>query len=94
METAMTDLRPGSQPENAPGRFFVDRTCVMCGICPAQVPDIFRESDDITHSYVTRQPQTPDEIAAAQEMAATCPSNSIKDDGHLYPAKKAQAQTA
>lgn len=90
----MTDPRPEAHPENAPGRFFIDMSCVDCGLCPALAPDIFREADDATHSFVHRQPASAEEAAVAEDAASQCPTSSIKTDGHLYAIEKAQTQTA
>lgn len=90
----MTDPRPDAHPANAPGRFYIDMSCVNCGLCPALAPDTFREADDATHSFVHRQPQAPEEEAVAEDAASQCPTNSIKADGHVYSKQNAQAQTA
>lgn len=83
-------------PESAPGRFYVDRSCIDCGLCPNLAPNNFAQSEDATHSYVHRQPQTDDELALAAEALQTCPTNSIKDDGlegHLVsPAREEHGQ--
>lgn len=67
--------------ENAPGRFYVDSSCVDCDLCRDTAPDFFRRQDDIGYSYVYRQPVTPEEIALAEEACAGCPTDSIGNDG-------------
>jgi ferredoxin len=68
-------------PDNVPGRYYVDRTCIDCGLCPNLAPHTFAESDDATHSYAYSQPQTEEEVADCEEAVATCPTNSVRDDG-------------
>jgi ferredoxin len=67
-------------PENVPGRFYVDDTCIDCDLCRSTVPGVFRRVDEYGYSAVYRQPVTPEEIAAATEAAADCPSESIGID--------------
>ncbi|KAA0212563.1 ferredoxin [bacterium] len=66
---------------NVPGRWYIDASCVNCGLCPAEVPDVFRETPDGISSYVWRQPQSPQGEAACEDMAGRCPTNSIGNDG-------------
>jgi ferredoxin len=68
-------------PENAPGRFYVDDSCVDCDTCRSLAPDFFRREDDRGYSVVYRQPVTPEEVAAAEEAMRDCPTDSIGDDG-------------
>jgi ferredoxin len=68
-------------PENAPGLYYVDSTCIDCDFCRSNVPDVFVRNDEIGMSVVQRQPLTRDEIALADEAVETCPSNSIGKDG-------------
>jgi ferredoxin len=72
-------------PENVPGRYYVDNTCIDCGLCPDTAPQIFRRFDDGGYTIVHRQPQTPEETALAKEALNGCPSESIGDDGALAP---------
>lgn len=67
--------------ENIAGRFYVDATCIDCDLCRETAPSIFQRDDDSGQSFVHRQPETPEEIALAQEALNGCPSSSIGDDG-------------
>jgi ferredoxin len=64
-------------PQNIPGRFFVDDSCIDCDLCRENGPSFFRRDDDIGLSYVFRQPETPEEIQQCLEALEGCPSNSI-----------------
>lgn len=68
-------------PENVAGRFYVDSTCIDCDICRTNAPKFFRRQDDGGYSYVYRQPQTPEEIAEAEEARIGCPTDTIGNDG-------------
>ena len=46
-------------PDNAPGDFYVDRTCIDCDACRRIAPVVFGEAED--HSYVARQPASDSE---------------------------------
>jgi glyoxylase-like metal-dependent hydrolase (beta-lactamase superfamily II)/ferredoxin len=62
-------------PENVPGDFFVDSTCIDCDACRIFAPSVF--SDERDQSYVFHQPQTEDELLAAQKALISCPTSSI-----------------
>jgi ferredoxin len=68
-------------PENVPGRYYVDNTCIDCGLCPDTAPHIFKRFDEGGYSVVHRQPETPQEIALADEARESCPTESIGNDG-------------
>jgi glyoxylase-like metal-dependent hydrolase (beta-lactamase superfamily II)/ferredoxin len=61
--------------ENAPGEFFVDATCIDCDTCRQIAPGTFRDHGG--RSSVYRQPQTKDEIRAANMALVACPTGSI-----------------
>ena len=68
-------------PENVIGRFYVDNSCIDCDMCRESAPKTFRRSEEGSHSYVHRQPQTAEEIAQAEEARENCPTDSIGNDG-------------
>jgi ferredoxin len=63
--------------QNAPGRFYVDLTCIDCDLCRSHAPVFFRRDDEICQSHVFRQPETPEEIALCREALESCPTESI-----------------
>ena len=67
--------------DNVPGPWYVDHSCIICGLCGEYAPDVFRVSADLDHNYVFHQPATADELAAAEEMRQTCPVDAIGNDG-------------
>ena len=69
------------KPENIPGRFYVDSSCIDCDLCRENAPDFFRRDAETGQSVVYRQPASPEEMTLAQEALERCPSNSIGDDG-------------
>ena len=64
-------------PENAPGRFFVDRTCIDCEFCRETAPANFARQDDAGYSYVIRQPRDAAEEAACTTALEACPVEAI-----------------
>ncbi len=82
----MPDLHPDAFPDNAPGKYYIDKTCIDCGLCPQLAPETFRQAEDATHSVAYSQPQTPHQCAAAEEAVAQCPSQSVRTDGDQVPA--------
>ena len=67
--------RRSPRPENAPGPFYVDHTCIDCDICRWMAPDTFHYSNE--QSAVSSQPQTPDQRHAALQALLACPTQSI-----------------
>jgi ferredoxin len=74
-------------PINAPGRFYVDNTCIDCDLCRNTAPEFFQRDDESGFSYVARQPVTPEEIALAEEALEGCPCESIGNDGDVEGAE-------
>jgi ferredoxin len=68
-------------PENVPGRYYVDSTCVDCGLCPDTLPSVFKRHDEGGYSIVHRQPGTDAELTLAEEARSACPTESIGNDG-------------
>jgi glyoxylase-like metal-dependent hydrolase (beta-lactamase superfamily II)/ferredoxin len=62
-------------PDNAPGDFYVDRTCIDCDACRRIAPAVFAEAAD--HSYVERQPDSESERRRALMALVACPTGSI-----------------
>ena len=62
-------------PENVPGDFFVDSTCIDCDACRQIAPTIF--SDDGDTSIVQRQPENDEETKRALMALVACPTASI-----------------
>jgi glyoxylase-like metal-dependent hydrolase (beta-lactamase superfamily II)/ferredoxin len=72
-------------PQNVPGDFFVDATCIDCDTCSQLAPAMFRDHGD--QCSVHHQPQTDEEIRLAMMALVACPTGSIgsaqKHDAHL-----------
>lgn len=68
-------------PQNILGRYYVDTTCIDCGLCRTIAPDFFQRDDETGFSIVYRQPVTEEEIVLAEEARASCPTESIGNDG-------------
>jgi ferredoxin len=67
--------------ENAPGPYYVDDSCIDCGLCPETAPEFFRRFDEGGYTVVYRQPQTAEEVALAEKARDVCPTESIGNDG-------------
>ena len=62
-------------PENAPGPFFVDTTCIDCDTCRQLAPDTFGETGEF--SFVKAQPRDAAQERAALHALVACPTGSI-----------------
>src|SRR3954453_16172783 len=63
-------------PENVPGDFFVDSTCIDCDACRQISPEVFTETAD-GFSSVHHQPQNAIETRHALQALLACPTGSI-----------------
>jgi ferredoxin len=70
-------------PQNIPGRYYVDSTCVDCDLCRNTAPNFFRRDEETGFSFVYCQPATLEEIALAEEAKQGCPTESIGHDGSI-----------
>jgi glyoxylase-like metal-dependent hydrolase (beta-lactamase superfamily II)/ferredoxin len=67
-------------PENVPGDFFVDSTCIDCDTCSQLAPGIFRDHGEQCSVY--HQPATAAETERAMMALVSCPTGSIGTREH------------
>jgi ferredoxin len=79
-EKAMADVA-NKYAENVPGKFYVDDQCIDCDLCRETAPANFKRNDDGGHSYVYKQPETPEEEGLCKEAMEGCPVEAIGNDG-------------
>ena len=72
-------------PENVPGEFFVDSTCIDCDTCRQLAPQVFAEAAE--YAYVHRQPRDGEDARAALGALVCCPTGSIGSRGGADPKK-------
>jgi glyoxylase-like metal-dependent hydrolase (beta-lactamase superfamily II)/ferredoxin len=70
--------RTEAHPDNLPGAFFVDRTCIDCGTCYQFAPGTFADGGD--HARVHAQPVDPSARLRAAMALVACPVGSIGTD--------------
>jgi glyoxylase-like metal-dependent hydrolase (beta-lactamase superfamily II)/ferredoxin len=70
--------RSKAQPDNVPGPFFVDRSCIDCGTCYEYLPSVFKGAGD--HSRVFHQPEGASQQLHALKALLACPTGSIGTD--------------
>src|SRR5262245_3143590 len=64
-----------SVPENVPGDFFVDLTCIDCDACRQIAPAVFAEAGET--SFVKAQPKSAGDRRQALRALLSCPTGSI-----------------
>ena len=62
-------------PENVPGDFFVDSTCIDCDACRQIAPTVFAEAAQT--SFVKVQPESRADRRQALQALLACPTGSI-----------------
>jgi glyoxylase-like metal-dependent hydrolase (beta-lactamase superfamily II)/ferredoxin len=62
-------------PEDVPGDFFVDTTCIDCDTCRQLAPDTFGEAPG--HAFVHSQPAAAESRRQALRALVCCPTGSI-----------------
>ncbi len=83
-------------PENVPGDFYVDSSCIDCDTCSQLAPAIFRDHGEQCSVY--RQPETDAETRLALMALVACPTGSIgaskKHNAHIgidaFPSRQGQ----
>ena len=68
-------------PGNVPGKYYVDTSCIDCDVCRETAPENFAADEDEGYSFVSKQPESPEEEAQCQEALESCPVEAIGDDG-------------
>ena len=66
-------------PENVPGDFFVDSTCIDCDACRQIAPAVFADAGE--YSFVRRQPESAESRRSALHALLSCPTGSIGTSG-------------
>lgn len=67
-------------PQNVPGAFFADETCIGCEACVGEAPKNFKMADD-SLAYVFKQPADPGEREACESALDACPVQAIGKEG-------------
>jgi ferredoxin len=75
-------------PQNVSGKFYVDSSCIYCGLCDQTAPTVFRECNEQGWAFVFKQPKTPEELRKCLEAVGGCPTQSIGSDGNAGPELK------
>jgi len=68
-------------PDNVPGRYYVDSSCIDCGQCHDTAPELFARNEDTGLAFVRRQPLTEAELTLTEETLEACATGSIGNDG-------------
>ena len=68
-------------PENVPGPFYVDTTCIDCDLCRETAPHNFHRNDRDRRSFVSHQPDAPEDEAACMSALEECPVEAIGRNG-------------
>ena len=66
---------------NAPGKWYVDSSCIDCDVCRETAPNNFAANEDEGFSYVLKQPENDEETEQCEEAMEGCPVEAIGDDG-------------
>ena len=69
------------QPENVPGKYYVDEECIDCDLCREEAPKNFTRQEDEGYSYVYKQPENEEEAEECVEAMTNCPVEAIGDNG-------------
>ena len=65
--------------ENVDGSYYVDDSCIACGVCVGEAPENFEMGSD--YAYVIKQPENDAEKQACESALAACPVEAIGNDG-------------
>lgn len=68
-------------PDNVPGKYYVDEQCIVCDACVNAAPKHFKINDEKGYSQVIKQPENEEEELACKEAKEGCPVEAIGDNG-------------
>ena len=68
-------------PGSTAGPWYVDETCIGCGVCVEVAARFFEIDRASGQSRVVRQPATAARAAPLCEARVQCPVDAIGDDG-------------
>lgn len=66
--------------DNVPGKWYVDKKCILCSVCSEAAPANFKEADSNDHDVVFKQPENETEENQCLEAMAACPVEAIGND--------------
>ena len=66
---------------NVAGKYYIDTSCCDCDLCRQMAPESMARDEETGNSYVFRQPETVEQIAAVEEAVQSCPTESIGNNG-------------
>jgi glyoxylase-like metal-dependent hydrolase (beta-lactamase superfamily II)/ferredoxin len=82
--------RPADRlPENEPGSFFVDTSCIDCDTCRQLAPSTFGRLERAGQSFVHYQPAGADQTRRALMALVSCPTASIGSEASGPQVKEA-----
>ena len=67
--------------ENSTGKWYVDENCIACDSCISIAPDHFVMTEDGSHAFIAKQPESPEEEQLCADSKASCPVDAIGEDG-------------
>ena len=70
--------------DNVRGKFYVGDQCLDCDFCRQIASANFARNDEGGYSYVKKQPETPEEVAACREAVEGCCTSTIFADGDEF----------
>jgi ferredoxin len=69
--------------ENVSGKFYTDTQCIDCDLCRQTAPEFFSRNVEDGYSYVSKQPETVEEIELCQQAVEECPVDAIGGNGEI-----------
>tara|TARA_R110002073_G_scaffold88116_6_gene209156 strand:- start:488 stop:730 length:243 start_codon:yes stop_codon:yes gene_type:complete len=67
--------------DNTPGKFYVDKECILCSVCEDVAPSNFKVSEEGEYDICFKQPDGEEELSQCYTALAECPVDAIGDDG-------------
>jgi ferredoxin len=71
--------------DNVPGKYYVDKECILCSLCSDLAPKNFKESGEGDHDIVYKQPENDEERKQCADALEQCPVEAIGNDGVPAP---------
>lgn len=66
--------------DNTKGKWYTDKSCIICSLCAELAPNNFKESDGGDHDVVYKQPESSEEEQQCKDAMEQCPVEAIGND--------------
>lgn len=61
-------------------KYTVDENCIACDACVVEAPNFFSMNEEEGHAFVSKQPETDQQIELCEMALESCPVEAISSE--------------